>query len=141
MPILKLEMEEWSKGKKKVSTLQEEEIKAKESTGREGCDQAMMSDLDELEKESRRMEMKRKGDEQGRKPKRRKLDKMVGWGEAAELESIQQEGLEAWSNKVTTSTARVVQEVASESRLEQETLKMLMKETKIPEGRKNKEKT
>ena len=85
------------------------------------------------------MEMKRKGDEQGRKPKRRKLDKLVGWGEASELESIQQEGLEAWSDKVTTSTARVVQEVASESRLEQETLKMLMKETKIPEGRKTNE--
>ena len=78
VPRLKLDMEEWSKGKKKVSTLQEEEIKTKESTEREGCDQAMMSDLDELEKESRTMEMKRKGDEQGRQPKRGKLDKPVG---------------------------------------------------------------
>ena len=62
-------MEEWSKGRKKVSTLQEEEVKIKESTEREGDDQAMMSDLDKLEKESRRMEMKRKGNEQGRKPR------------------------------------------------------------------------
>ena len=68
-------MEEGSKGKKKISTLQET-----------------------LETESRRMEMKRKGDEQGKKPKRRKLDKLVGWGEASGLESIQQEGLERQSH-------------------------------------------
>ena len=56
--------------------------------------------------------------------------------------------MEAWSVKVTTTTARVVQEDAAESRMEQDTRKMLTKEiivpkgrkTNIPEGRKTKEK-
>ena len=44
-------------------------------------DQALMEDLESLETDSRRLEMKRKGEEQGRKKKRRKLDKLVGWGQ------------------------------------------------------------
>ena len=76
-----------------------------ESTDRERDDQALMVDLETLETESRRMKMKRKGDEQGKKPKRRKMDKLVGWGEASELESSQQEVLEAWNIKGTTTTA------------------------------------
>ena len=60
VPRLKLDMEEWSKGKKKVSILQEEAAKVMESTDREGDDQALMVDLETLKTESRRMEIKRK---------------------------------------------------------------------------------
>ena len=73
-------MEEWSKGKKKVSILQEADVKSMKSSSREGDDQALMEELETLETDARRMEMKRKGDEQGRKSKRRKLEKLVGWG-------------------------------------------------------------
>ena len=38
IPRLMLNMEEWTKSRKKVSTLQEEEVKVKESTEREGDD-------------------------------------------------------------------------------------------------------
>ena len=41
-------------------------------------DQALMVDLKTLETESRRIEMKRKSDEEGKKPKRSKMDKLVG---------------------------------------------------------------
>ena len=69
VPRLKLDIEEWSKGMKKVSTMQEADIKSMESSGKEGDDQALMEDLEALETDARRMEMKRKGDEQGKKPR------------------------------------------------------------------------
>ena len=40
-----------------------------------------MEELEALETDTRRMELKRKGDAQGRKSQRRKLDKLEGWGE------------------------------------------------------------
>ena len=48
-----------------------------------------MEELETLETDARRMEMKRKGDEQGRKSKRKKLEKQVGWGEPVVEESSQ----------------------------------------------------
>ena len=47
------------------------------SSSREGDDQALMEELETMETDARRMEMKSKGDEQGRKSKRRKLEKLV----------------------------------------------------------------
>ena len=43
-----------------------------------------MGDLENLEIEARRMEKKRKGNEQERKSKRRKLDRLVGCGDVPE---------------------------------------------------------
>ena len=60
-----------------------------------------------METEARRMEKKRKGNEQERKPKRSKLEKLVGWGEPTETDSSQQKVLEAWRIKVTTKSAGV----------------------------------
>ena len=76
IPRLRLDMEEWKNSKKKVSTLQEDEARVKESTVGDDDDQMM----DMLETEARRMEKKRKGNKQERKSKRRKLEKLVGWG-------------------------------------------------------------
>ena len=121
IPRLRLNMEEWTSFRKKASTLQEEEVMVKESTAREGDDQSLMGDLEVIETEARRMEKKRKGNKEERKPKRRKLEKLVGWGEPTETDSSQQEGMEAWRIKVTTKTAGVLQEAATESRLGQET--------------------
>ena len=42
-------------------------------------DQILMGDLENLEIEARRMEKKRKGNEQERKSKRRKLDRLVAY--------------------------------------------------------------
>ena len=45
-----------------------------------------MIDIGEIERESRRLEQKRKGDteQEGRRKKRRKLPKLEGWGEEEE---------------------------------------------------------
>ena len=69
-----------------------------------------MEDLDQLELEARRMEKKRKGEAQERRPKRRKLDKLVGWGD--ELNTTLPRGMETWSVKFTTTTTGVAQDAA-----------------------------
>ena len=92
IPRLRLDMEEWQNNKKKISTLQEEKAFVKESPVGQDADQGLLRDLDMLETEARRMEKKRKGNEQERKSKRRRLEKMVGWGEVA-LTSQQEGGV------------------------------------------------
>ena len=74
-------MDEWQTKKKSSSTFQEEKAGVKESTGGQDDDQGLIEDLEMLETEARRMEKKRKGNEQVRKSKRRKLEKLEGWGE------------------------------------------------------------
>ena len=72
-------MDEWTNTMKKFSTLQEEGVMVKESTVRKDDDQSLMGDLEMMQTEARRMEMKRKEIEQERKSKRRKLERLVGW--------------------------------------------------------------
>ena len=109
-----------------------------DSSSKEGDTQAMMEELEALETDTRRMEMKRKGDEQGRKSQRRKLDKLEGWGEPVVAGSSQHGDLEAW--KLKTATARVMPEVAAESRLEENTRNMLAMNKNVSEVRKAKKK-
>ena len=97
-----------------VSTLQEEGVMVKESTVGEDDDQSLMGDLEMMETEARRMEKKRKGIEQERKSKRRKLERLVGWGEVTG--GSQQTGMV----KVTTTTTGDVNKVNEASRLVQE---------------------
>ena len=96
-----------------------------------------MGDLENLEIEARRMEKKRKGNEQERKSKRRKLDRLVGWGDVPEASLPT--GMETWRVKVTTTSTGEVQEEVESSRLEEETCRMLEKDIekakKQPEGR------
>ena len=65
-----------------------------ESTRREGDDQELIEGLETLETEARRMEMKRNGSHQKRTSKRRKLEKLVGWGEPSGEESSLQEDID-----------------------------------------------
>ena len=126
---MRLDMEEWQRSKTKVSTTPEEASAVKESTLGEADDQTLMEDLDQLELEARRMEKKMKGDNQERRPKRRKLDKLVGWGD--ELETTLPTGMETWSIKITTTSTGVAQDDAVPSRLEEETTRMLEKAIEI----------
>ena len=108
IPRLRLDMEEWQKSKKKVSTTPEEASTVKEPTVGEEDDQTLMEDLDHLELEARRMEKKRKGDIQEKRPKRRKLDKLVGWGE--EMDGILPTGMETWRAKISTTSTGIAQD-------------------------------
>ena len=57
-----------------------------------------------VETETRRLEGKRKGDVQGRRKKRGKFDKLVGWGEAADESSAQPSTLTESSAQPSTLT-------------------------------------
>ena len=57
-----------------------------------------------METEARRLEGKRKGDVQGRAKKRRKFDKLVGWGEATDESSAQPSTLTESSAQPSTLT-------------------------------------
>ena len=129
IPRLRLDMEEWQNNKKKISTLQGEKVCVKESTVGQDADQGLIRDLDMLEKQARRMEKKRKGNETERKSKRRRLEKLVGWGEVAS--ASEQSSMETWGVKVNTTTTGVGQEGVEMSRLDQDTNKMLKKDVEI----------
>ena len=127
VPRLRLDMETWTK-----SSLQEEMTCVEDPTVLAGDDE-LMDDLAEMEKDSRRMGRKRKEKDQNRKAKRRKMDKLVGWGEQQDDQSIHQEGVQDWLVKPTASPSQEKSQVLPvESRLKKEIEKSLMKDNIKP---------
>ena len=85
----------------------------------------------------RRQERKRKSEKEGRKPKRRKLDKLVGWGEAQDEDPSQDEGLNSWLHPAPAlepDKPTEVFQMAGQSRLEQDLEKQVLKETEKKEN-------
>ena len=84
VPRLQLNMTGWTRGKKKESA-DKEVAEKKDPTSEEAEDQALLEELLRIKQDTRRLDGKRKGDGQGRAKKRRKFDRLVGWGEAVEV--------------------------------------------------------
>ena len=103
VPRLQLDMEGWRKGKKNES-VDSNKIKEMDTTCVDAEDQALMEELLKIEQDTRRLDGKRKGDGQGRAKKRRKFDRLIGWGEEVgepltrQFESSLQEGKEESSS-------------------------------------------
>ena len=85
-------------------------------------DGKLMDDLAEMEMESRRMDKKRKKKDQSKKAKRRKMDKLVGWGEQQDDQSIHQEDAQddgqPRSQVLPVETGRLEQDIEKSLRKE-----------------------
>ena len=77
-----------------------------EKEAQEGQD-GLLEDLSKLEDEARRKERKRKEGGKEKKSKRRKLDRLVGWGEMEEEGSSHQEGVQEWLVRGSTESSQV----------------------------------
>ena len=125
VPRLRLELDNWKK-----PVVQDEDLS---SEARED-DRNLMEDLHRIEEVARR-EGRKKGFEQypenERKSKRKKLSKLVGWGEQSETDSSQQEGIQDWLvTRTPPPPSTSVQLPPTESRLQLETEKMLKEQEK-----------
>ena len=78
--MLRVDMEEWKSKVKEVVEVGCEQMVGSAVDKAKVMDSKLEEDRNKKEDESRRQESKRKGLTGGRKPKRRKLEKLVGWG-------------------------------------------------------------